>query len=484
VVEDQIYKHIFPIIPELFLVVFAMAILLAGAFSKAENKTRTLTRVAMAAMVITIGLLTRIWEDTFVVFNGLFISDSFAVFVKIIILIASVLVLFISLEPMRQQRKNYKVEYPVLILLAVVGMMLMVSANNLLSLYMGLELQSLSLYVLASFNRESRRSSEAGMKYFVLGALASGFLLYGCSLIYGFTGSTSFTTLAEVLTAQEYPSIGVVIGLVFILVGLCFKVSAVPFHMWTPDVYEGAPTPVTAFFATAPKVAAIALFIRVLMQPFNGLIDEWQQVIIFVSAGSMIVGAVAALKQTNIKRLLAYSSIGHVGYILLGLAAGTADGVQGALVYLAIYVIMTVGVFACVLRMRRADEYTEEISDFAGLSRKQPLLALTLTILMFSMTGVPPMAGFFGKFLVFRAAIEGELYILAVIGVLTSVVAAFYYLRIVKIMYFTAEESELDLEISFEAKVVLSIAALFNVFFFLQPIELFDLAKMAALTLI
>jgi NADH-quinone oxidoreductase subunit N len=337
-------------------------------------------------------------------------------------------------------------EYSVLVLFATVGMMMMVSANDLISLYIGLELQSLSLYVVAAFKRDDVRSTEAGLKYFVLGALSSGMLLYGCSLVYGFAGSTNFAVLARLFApaAQGAASVGLIVGIVFVMAGLAFKVSAVPFHMWTPDVYEGAPTPVTAFFAVAPKIAAISLFTRVMTGPFGPLVMEWRQIVVAVAIASMILGALAAINQTSIKRLMAYSSIGHVGYALVGLAAGTPSGVRGVMIYMATYLFMTVGAFACVLSMKRGGKMVESIADLAGLARSQPKVAYAFAVFMLSLIGIPPFAGFFGKIFVFLPAIEAGLYALAVIGMLASVVGAYYYLRVVKIMFMDEQAAAFD----------------------------------------
>ena len=354
-------------------------------------------------------------------------------------------------------------EYQVLILLAALGMMLMISANNLIALYMGLELQSLSLYVLAAINRDSARASEAGLKYFVLGALSSGMLLYGASLVYGFTGSTAFPEIAAHLSS-EGAGIGMIFGLVFVLAGLAFKISAVPFHMWTPDVYEGSPTPVTAFFAAAPKVAAMALVTRVMVEPFGGIVTDWRQIVVFLSIASMALGAFAAIGQTNIKRLLAYSSIGNMGYALVGLAAGTEQGVQGVVLYMIIYTLMTLGSFACVLAMRRDGRMVEDISDLAGLARNHKGLAFVFAMLMFSLAGIPPLAGFFAKYFVFWAAMQSGLFTLAVIGVVSSVVGAYYYLRIVKIMYFDEPKAAMD-RMDGEVKIVAYAAGAFALLF-------------------
>jgi NADH-quinone oxidoreductase subunit N len=373
-------------------------------------------------------------------------------------------------------------EFPVLVLLATTGMMMMISANDLISLYIGLELQSLSLYVVAAFKRDSVRSTEAGLKYFVLGALSSGMLLYGCSMIYGFAGSTSFDRLAD-LFANGGASVGLVIGIVFVSVGLAFKVSAVPFHMWTPDVYEGAPTPVTAFFSVAPKIAAMALFVRFLIEPFGALTGEWRQIIWFIAVASMLLGAFAAINQRNIKRLMAYSSIGHVGYALIGLAAGSETGIQGVLIYMAIYLFMNLGTFAVILSMRRDGKMVEAIEDLAGLAKTRPALAFALGIFMFSMAGIPPLAGFFSKLWVFLAAIHAGLYVLSVIGVVTSVVGAFYYLRIVKLMYFDEAKGVFDRPIGAEMQAILIVSAVVVLLFFVLPGPLLTGAEAAASSL-
>jgi NADH-quinone oxidoreductase subunit N len=363
-------------------------------------------------------------------------------------------------------------------------MMMMVSANDLIALYMGIELQSLALYVIASFQRDSLRSTEAGLKYFVLGALSSGMLLYGCSLIYGFTGATGFTAIAAAIQGQEHAGIGLIVGIVFLCAGLAFKVSAVPFHMWTPDVYEGAPTPVTAFFAVAPKIAGLALFMRALIVPFLAISDDWQQIIVVISVASMLLGAFAAIWQDNIKRLMAYSSIGHVGYALIGLAAGSAEGVRGVLVYLVIYMAMNVGTFACILSMRRRSGMVEGISDLAGLSKRNPLMALALAVFMFSMAGIPPLGGFFGKFYIFIAAVNAELYTLAVIGVLASVVGAFYYLRIIKVMYFDEPGEPFESPMSVELRAIIGVCGVFVTFFAFYTAPFIASAQIAAAALI
>ncbi|GAB5469032.1 MAG: NADH-quinone oxidoreductase subunit NuoN [Rhodospirillales bacterium] len=449
-------------LPEVILALSALALLMLGAFSP---KTKSgpiiwlsVLSLAVAAVAIVAGSSARE-----LAFGGLFIAEPFGNFMKVLILLGAAVTLVLSHHFVKREGMAL-FEFPVLILFATLGMLLMVSANDLISLYMGLELQSLSLYVLAAFRRDSLRSSEAGLKYFVLGALSSGMLLYGASMIYGFSGTTSFTGLGEVFvelqTAGEAPPIGLVVGLVFLLAGLCFKISAVPFHMWTPDVYEGAPTAITAFFAGAPKIAAFALLMRVLLDPFGALLVQWQQIIVVVSIASMALGAFAAIGQHNIKRLMAYSSIGHVGYALVGLAAGTEEAARSVMIYLSIYLVMTLGTFACILSMRRQGRLVEGIEDLRGLSSSQPLLATALSILMFSLAGIPPLAGFIGKLYVFEAAVEAGLFTLAIIGVLTSAVAAYYYLRIVKLMWFDEAEEAFDKPMPREVSLVIAVASL------------------------
>ncbi|MDB5373589.1 MAG: NADH-quinone oxidoreductase subunit NuoN, partial [Belnapia sp.] len=374
-------------------------------------------------------------------------------------------------------------EYPVLVVFATLGAMVMISANDLMSLYIGLELLSLPLYVIAAFNRDNGRSAEAGLKYFVLGALASGLLLYGASLVYGFAGTTNFDRLADAFSAGQGISAGVIVGVVFVIAGLAFKISAVPFHMWTPDVYEGAPTPVTAYFASAPKVAAVALMARVLLGPFGDLIAQWQQVILLISMGSMILGGFAAIGQTNLKRLMAYSSIGHVGYALMGLAVGSDIGLRGLLVYMAIYVFMNLGTFAVLVAMRRQGRAVERIEDLAGLGRTDPTTAMWMAIFMFSMAGIPPLAGFFGKLYVFLAAVQGGFWTLAVIGVLTSVVSAYYYLRVVKVMYFDQPVGALD-QAPASLTIVMAGSGLFTLLFCLWPAPMLAAAQAAAAALL
>src|SRR6516225_12080056 len=470
--------NIWPALPEMVLAAAAMALLILGAW-RGEGSTRLVSWLAIGVLILALVIAAGGPSERRVGFYGMFVTDAFAEFMKVLVLIGSAVTILIGMRH-NEEQGIARFEFPVLVLLATAGMMVMVSANDLITLYVGLELQNLALYVVASFNRDSARSSEAGLKYFVLGALSSGMLLYGASLVYGFAGTTAFDDLARLLTGAATVETGILIGLVFIVVGLAFKISAVPFHMWTPDVYEGAPTPVSAFFAVAPKLAALALFIRFMIAPFGPLIDEWRQVIIFLSIASMVLGAVAAIAQDNIKRLMAYSSISHVGYLLIGLAAGTSEGIRGVLVYATIYLFMTLGTWAVILCMRRRGRMLEGISDLGGLSQSQPGLALALAIFMFALSGVPPTAGFFAKLYVFLAAINAQLTGLAVIGVLTSVVSAFYYLRVVKVMYFDEPAAAFDRPISAELKGVVFVTAVVTLFLFAVPGPIFAGAEAAA----
>src|SRR5215472_1865781 len=469
--------QLLPALPELVLALGAMVLLIIGAW-RGQEATALVTGLAVVLLIVTGVLEWMLPAGKLTSFGGSFIVDSFARFLKITALIGSVATLILSREFLSDPSRHI-FEFAILVLLSTLGMMVLISAGDLIMLYLGLELMSLALYVVASSHRDNAKSTEAGLKYFVLGALSSGMLLYGASLVYGFTGTVSFAGIAA---AAKTGSIGIVFGIVFVLAGLCFKVSAVPFHMWTPDVYEGAPTPVTAFFASAPKVAAMAVFVRATLTAFPGIVTEWQQIVVFVSIASMALGSFAAIGQTNIKRLMAYSSIGHMGFALVGLAAGTAEGAQGVLVYLAIYIAMTLGSFAIILAMKRNGQAVEQISDFAGLSRTNPLLAFFFAMFLFSLAGVPPLAGFFGKFYVFVAAIKAGLFTLAVIGVLTSVVGAFYYLTIVKVMYFDEPLTQLDTP-RVELRAVLAITGLFNIFFFVYPGPLVSAAAVAAKSL-
>ena len=466
-----------PALPEIVLAVSALILVLIGAFA-GERSTGLVT--ALSVVVLAVAALILIFNPAGgVTFSDAFVLDPFARFMKVVVLIGSIAAIIMSTGYAREQGFA-RFEYPLLIVIATLGMMMMISADDLIALYLGLELQSLSLYVIAAINRDSVRSTEAGLKYFVLGALSSGMLLYGASLTYGFTGHTSFSGIAAALEAGP-ASLGLTFGLVFLIAGLAFKVSAVPFHMWTPDVYEGAPTPVTAFFAAAPKVAAMALFVRLVVDPFASITHDWQQIITFISIASMVLGAFGAIGQRNIKRLMAYSSIGHMGFALVGLAAGTEAGVRGVILYLVIYMAMTLGTFACILAMRRQEGPVEDISDLAGLSKTHPVMAFLLAMLLFSLAGIPPLAGFFAKFYVFLAAIESGLYVLSVIGVLASVVGAFYYLRIIKIMYFDDPVPSFQ-PMAPELRVVLGLSGLFTLFFVLIAGPVGNAAATAART--
>ena len=467
------------VFPEIVLAILAMALLMFGVFRR-EDTAEKAANAAVLALAIVAALV--LWSGTgrAEAFGGAFVTDSFARLMKLLVLFGSAVAIGLSVQFMKRDGSQ-SFEYPVLVMLATVGMMMMISANNLIALYMGLELQSLALYVVAAINRDSARASEAGLKYFVLGALSSGMLLYGASLVYGFTGTTEFPRIAEAL-ATSGAGLGLIFGLVFIIAGLAFKISAVPFHMWTPDVYEGAPTPVTAFFAAAPKVAAMALLTRVMVTPFAHNVAQWQQILVFVAIASMVLGAFAAIGQSNIKRLLAYSSIGHMGFALVGLAAGTEEGVRGVIVYMMIYMMMTLGVFACVIAMRRKGSQVEQITDLSGLGRNHPALAFVLAMLMFSLAGIPPLAGFFAKYFVFLAAVKAGLYVMAVIGVVASVVGAYYYLRIVKIMYFDEPAEAFD-KMDSEVKLVAYAAGAFTLLFALFASPLIDVAAQAAQSL-
>ncbi|WP_315923645.1 NADH-quinone oxidoreductase subunit NuoN [Mesorhizobium sp. SP-1A] len=461
--------------PELILAVGAMVMLMVGAYARGNSST-LVTGLAVVAMAIAGGwMLSRGAEG--IAYGGAFKQDAFALFMKILTLTGSAVTLIMSARYAREQHyANF--EYPVLVTLSTLGMMLMISANNTIALYLGFELQSLALYVVAAINRENLRSSEAGLKYFVLGALGTGMMLYGVSLTYGYTGSVDFGVIAKAV-AGEGRQLGVLFGLVFILAGLTFKISAVPFHMWTPDVYEGAPTPVTAFFAVAPKVATMALILRVTMDAFHPVADQWQQIIIFISIASMALGSFAAIGQRNFKRLMAYSSIGHMGFALVGLAANSEAGVRGVIIYMLIYVAMTLGTFAFILAMRRNDANVEEIGDLAGLAGTNPWMATILTILLFSLAGIPPLAGFWAKWYVFLAAINAGLYPLAIIGVLTSVVAAFYYLRIIKIMWFDESVGAFQ-KMAGELRLVLGLSGAFVLFYVLIGGPISAMAQAAA----
>jgi NADH-quinone oxidoreductase subunit N len=467
-----------PILPEIALALGAMFLLMVGA-ALGERSAALVNSTAILLLIGVVVLVVWVPGGRHVLFNGSFVVDDYARFLKLLALTGSTGALMLSLDYLHAERQE-KFEYGILFLLATLGMLMLISAADLIALYLGLELMSLSLYVVAAYERDNVRSTEAGLKYFVLGALSSGMLLYGASLIYGFTGTVNFAGIAK--ATSQGAGIGLIFGLVFLFVGFCFKISAVPFHMWTPDVYEGAPTPVTAFFAAAPKVAGIAIFVRTTMVAFPGITHEWQQIIVFVSIASMALGAFAAIGQRNIKRLMAYSSIGHMGFALVGLASGTAQGVQGVLIYMTIYVTMTLGTFAVILAMRRDGQLVENISDLAGLSRTHPAMAFFLAMLLFSLAGIPPLAGFFAKFYVFLAAINAGLYALAVIGVLTSVVGAYYYLAIIKTMYMD-EPVEGFQSMPGMLGFVLTITGLINILFFAYPAPLVGAASAAAKSL-
>jgi NADH-quinone oxidoreductase subunit N len=471
-----------PAAPEIFLAVSAMVLLLVGVLRAGPGIGQTISWLAVMVLLVDLVLVLGGPQTRTVSFNGLFVTDQFAMFMKSLILVGAALSVLLSMQ-FNESEHIDRFEFPILILFSVTGMLAMVSANDLISLYVGLELQSLALYVMAAFKRDTVRSTEAGLKYFVLGALSSGMLLFGASLLYGFSGSTSFDDMPRILTATlSVPNVGLIVGLVFLSVGIAFKCSAVPFHMWTPDVYEGAPTPVTAFFAVAAKIAALSLFLRVMLAPFGHLAGQWTQIIWTISVLSMILGAYAAISQTNIKRLMAYSSIANVGYALIGLAVDTPEGVVGVLVYMAIYLFMTIGAFGVILCMERKGRMVEGMEDLSGLSRTQPLLAVALSIFMFSMAGIPPLAGFFGKIAVFRAAIDAHYYWLAVIGVLTSVVGCYYYIRIVKLMWFDEPKDVFD-QGHGAARLVVAFSAIAILLFILVPAGLWQAADAAAASL-
>jgi len=460
------------IIPELFISIIIMFLLIFGVFKKNSSQlVYNLTTVSLvAALALIINLDTQIQSS---LFNNSYNIDSLARFMKILLILSGIFVMLSSSKYI-QINKISKIEYPILILCSILGMMVMISSNDLIVFYMGLELQSLALYVLATYNRDQLKSSEAGLKYFVLSALSSGLLLYGCSLVYGFSGSTNFDIISNQLNSEEYV---LTFGIVFILVGLAFKISAVPFHMWAPDVYEGSPTTVTLFFTIVPKIAALTVFIRFLYVPFLNLIDQWQMIIIFLSIASMVFGAVAAIGQTNIKRLIAYSSIGHIGYTLAGLATASNEGIQSSIIYISIYVVMNLALFCCLLMLRRKDQYYEDISDLSGLSKNHPILSLCLLVILFSLAGIPPLAGFFAKFYVFIAVLEQSMYFLAIVGLLSTVVAAFYYLRIIKIIYFDKEKDKYDTDHSLWLKFSLTVSTILILLYFIFPSQLIEVVS-------
>ena len=461
------------VLPEIFISLSIMFLLVLGVFKK--NSSKIIFNISLLALlitaIITFNEISNI--DRVTLFNNSVVIDYMSSLMKIITLLGAFLALVISPNYLKTFM-IYKIEYPVLILSSVLGMMVMISSNDLIVFYMGLELQSLALYVLATFNRDQVKSSEAGLKYFVLSALSSGLLLYGCSLIYGFSGSTNFNVISNQLNMNEYV---LTFGIVFILVGLAFKISAVPFHMWAPDVYEGSPTTVTLFFTMVPKIAALTVFVRFLYVPFLNLIDQWQMIIVFLSIASMLFGAIAAIGQTNIKRLIAYSSIGHIGYTLAGLATGSNEGIQSSIIYISIYVIMNLALFSCLLMLKRNDQYYEQIDDLSGLSKNHPLLSFSFLIILFSLAGIPPLAGFFAKFYVFKAVIEQSMYFLAIVGLLSTVVAAFYYLRIIKIIYFDKEKEKYDQDHSLWLKFSLTFSTILILLYFIFPSQLIDVVS-------
>ncbi len=451
------------ILPELFLSLAIMSLLMVGAFIKKSFKLVNL--LTIFSLIFAIILLLNQPSEIIKIFNESYIIDRLSIFMKVLTLLFCLFVLLSSKDYVKSISID-KIEYPIIILASTLGMILMISSYDLIVFYLGLELQSLGLYILSSFRRDDEKSTEAGLKYFVLSALASGLLLYGCSLIYGFTGSTNF----EVISANlDGSNTGAVFGIVFIIVGLAFKVSAVPFHMWTPDVYEGSPTSVTSFFALVPKIAALSVFIRFMYVPFINVINQWQMIIVFLSIASMILGAVAAIGQNNIKRLMAYSSIGHMGYALAGLATGTNAGIQSTIIYLTIYLVMNLGAFGCIFMMKRENVFYENINELSGLSKNHPVLSLSFLIILFSLAGIPPLAGFFAKFYVFMSVIEVKMYALAVIGLVTTVVSAFYYLRIIKVIYFDKPKKPFEKCYDWGLKISLILSSILILIYFVHP---------------
>jgi NADH-quinone oxidoreductase subunit N len=451
------------ILPEIFLSLSIMALLMVGVFLK--NAFKLVNLLTIIILFFTAALVLNQSSETIKIFDGSYIIDNLSKFMKVLTLLFSSFILITSKEYVKINKID-RIEYPIIILAATLGMILMISSHDLIVFYLGLELQSLSLYILAAFKTDNEKSTESGLKYFILSALASGLLLYGCSLIYGFTGSTNFQIISNNLNESNT---GAVFGIVFIIVGLAFKISAVPFHMWTPDVYEGSPTSVTSFFALIPKIAAITVFIRFMYVPFINVIDHWQIIIIFLSIGSMILGALAAIGQNNIKRLMAYSSIGHMGYALAGLSTGTNAGVQSTIIYLTIYLVMNLGAFGCILALKRENTYYENIDDLSGLSKNHPILSLSFLIIFFSLAGIPPLAGFFAKFYVFMSIIETQMYFLAIIGLVTTVISAFYYLRVIKIIYFDKPKKEFDVSYEWGLKISLVLSSILILVYFIYP---------------
>ena len=452
------------IFPEIFLSLSIMFLLMIGVFKK--NSERLVYNLSTIILLILLALVVNLFSisETFV-FNNSYKIDSLSTFMKSLTIVSAIFIMISSFTYLKSLN-ILKIEYPILILSSILGMMVMISSNDLIVFYLGLELQSLALYVLATFNRDNVLSSESGLKYFVLSALSSGLLLYGCSLVYGFSGSTNFTFISTTTANIEY---GVIFGLVFIIVGLAFKISAVPFHMWAPDVYQGSPTAVTLFFAALPKVAALTVFITFLYIPFVNLIDQWQTIIVFISIASMVFGAVAAIGQSNLKRLIAYSSIGHMGYALAGLASGTNQGIQSSVTYISIYLVMTLAFFSCLFMLRKKNIFYEKIDDLSGLSTNHPMLSISLLVVLFSLAGIPPLAGFFAKFYIFMAVIEQSMYFLAIVGLLSTVVAAFYYLRLIKIIYFDKPKEKYETDHTIGLKFTLVISTGILILYFIYP---------------
>jgi len=460
------------IYPEIFISLSIMFLLIFGVFKK--NSSNLINSLSILTLIGTLVLIFNYPIDSNLeIFNGSYKIDFISSYMKILTILSGIFVLITSSKFLKIF-KIFQIEYSILILSSILGMLVMISSNDLIVFYIGLELQSLALYVLASFKRDHLKSSEAGLKYFVLSALSSGLLLYGCSLIYGFSGTTKFEEISIIMNDNQY---GLTFGIVFILVGLAFKISAVPFHMWAPDVYEGSPTSVTLFFAVAPKIAALTVFIRFLYVPFVNVIEQWQLIIVFLSVASMVFGAVAAIGQKNLKRLIAYSSIGHMGYALAGLCAGTNEGVQSSVLYITIYLVMNFGFFSCLFMLKRNDKYHENIDDLSGLSKNHPLIALSLLVILFSLAGIPPLAGFFAKFYIFKAVLQQSMYYLAIIGLLSTVIAAFYYLRIVKTMYFDLEKEKYDTDYTLGLKFTLSLSTILILLYFIYPSKLVEIVS-------
>ena len=452
------------ILPEIFISLAIMLFLIIGVFKKnSSSLIYNLSTISLAILLVLIYSLSSVSDAS--LFNNSYKIDKLSTFMKFLMIGSGVFVMLTSSKYIQINKIN-NIEYPILILSSVLGMMVMISSNDLIVFYMGLELQSLALYVLASINRDNLLSTESGLKYFVLSALSSGLLLYGCSLIYGFSETTNFN---EILKNSENAEYGLTFGIVFILVGLAFKISAVPFHMWAPDVYEGSPTSVTIFFAILPKIAALTVLIRFLYIPFLNMSDQWQMIIVFISIASMVFGAVAAIGQKNLKRLVAYSSIGHMGYALAGLSAGTNQGIQSSITYMSIYLVMNLAFFSCLFMLRRNEEYYDKIEDLSGLSKNHPVLSFSFLIILFSLAGIPPLAGFFAKFYIFMAIIEQSMYFLAVIGLLSTVIAAFYYLRIIKIIYFDSEKEKYETNHHIGLKITLALSTIFILVYFIYP---------------